>query len=79
MSTATPLRPQDRRAQPGAPMAASGRQVVIQVVGARVAARDTVTFALALPGTTRAPVAYRPGQFITLALPAVDGATLYRS
>lgn len=79
MSTATPVRPQDRRAQSVLRAITSERQVVVQVVGVRVAARDTVTFALALPGTVRAPTAYRPGQFVTLALPAADGATLYRS
>lgn len=79
MSTAAPERPKASVASPHSAPAASGRHVVVQVIGANVAARDAVTFTLAMPGTRRAPAAYRAGQFITLALPAADGATLYRS
>lgn len=80
MPTAAPVRPPERQTPPlVAQSVTSGRHVVVQVVGAHVAARDTVTLVLALPGTRKAPAAYRPGQFITLALPAADGTALYRS
>lgn len=46
----------------------------MQVLAATSAARDAVTFTLALPGTRRAPAAYKPGQFITLAFPAGAGS-----
>jgi ferredoxin-NADP reductase len=70
-------------ARPSEPMPAAGgaRKVTVEVVADAPAARDAVTFALALPGTRRAPAAYLPGQFITLAFPSagVGSATLYRS
>lgn len=87
MTAAIPIeRPAFRRDTP----ATNGpRAVTVQVVAATPAARDAVTFKLALPQTNRAPSAYRPGQFITLAFPAAAGAgagaaaaaapTLYRS
>ena len=50
----------------------------VQVVGRVQAAREVVTLWLAIPGTLRAPAAYKPGQFITIALPTERG-TLYRS
>jgi ferredoxin-NADP reductase len=43
------------------------------------AARNAVTFTLALPGTRRSPGPYRAGQFITLTIPTGGGAPLYRS
>ncbi len=61
--------------------AAPSRFTPAQVVGRAVTARDTVTFWLAAPGTTRAPAPYQPGQFITLALPDGSGGrgVIYRS
>jgi len=50
----------------------------VQVVGRVQAARDVVTLWLALPGTLQAPAPYKPGQFVTLALPT-DRGSLYRS
>ncbi len=49
-----------------------------QVVGRAQAAQDAITIWLALPGSQRPPVPYRPGQFITLALPSPRGL-IYRS
>jgi ferredoxin-NADP reductase len=43
------------------------------------AARNAVTFTLALPGTRQSPGPYRPGQFVTLTIPAASGAPLRRS
>ncbi|HET9112046.1 MAG TPA: 2Fe-2S iron-sulfur cluster-binding protein [Ktedonobacterales bacterium] len=65
-------------AQPGT--AAPSRFMLAQVVGRAVTARNTVTFWLAAPGTTRAPTPYLPGQFVTLALPgATRQQVIYRS
>ncbi len=50
----------------------------VQVVGRVQTARDVVTLWLALPGTLQAPAPYKPGQFVTLALPT-DRGSLYRS
>ena len=62
------------------PTAAPGRFMLAQVVGRAVTARNTVTFWLAAPGTTRTPAPYQPGQFITLALPgATRQQVIYRS
>ena len=72
MRQAGPVRP--ARTQAPAP---SG-WVSAQVVGRVAAARDAVTLWFATPGTHRAPAAYRPGQFITLALPTTRGL-IYRS
>lgn len=52
--------------------------LTVQVVRREMAARDVVTLWLAQPGTQLAPAPYRPGQFITLALPSASD-TLYRS
>lgn len=52
--------------------------LTVQVVRREMAARDVVALWLAQPGTQRAPASYRPGQFITLALPSASD-TLYRS
>src|SRR5206468_3866222 len=52
--------------------------LTVQVVRREMAARDVVALWLAQPGTQRAPAPYRPGQFITLALPSASD-TLYRS
>ncbi|HEX9414466.1 MAG TPA: 2Fe-2S iron-sulfur cluster-binding protein [Ktedonobacterales bacterium] len=62
----------ERRPSPGQ------QPVTMQVVARVPAARDVMTLLLALPGTQRAPAAYRPGQFITLAFPT-ERKTLYRS
>src|SRR5579871_155059 len=58
----------------------------VQVLRVTPASRDAVTLTLAVPGTQRAPAAYRPGQFITLAFSTAPngtsgakGTTLYRS
>jgi ferredoxin-NADP reductase len=72
------------RAIPSVPPAANPRFVPVQVIGRAQAANDAVTFWLAAPGTTRAPMPYLPGQFITLTFtpPAQAGKhmpTLYRS
>jgi ferredoxin-NADP reductase len=58
----------------------SGRSawVHVQVQAVTPVARDTVTLALAIPGTHRAPAPYQPGQFITLAFPGTR-TTYYRS
>jgi ferredoxin-NADP reductase len=50
----------------------------VQVVGRVQAARDVVTLWLAVPSTLQAPAPYKPGQFVTLALPT-DRGSLYRS
>jgi ferredoxin-NADP reductase len=50
----------------------------VQVLTVTAVARDTITLALAVPGTRHAPAAYRPGQFITLAFPGTK-STYYRS
>jgi ferredoxin-NADP reductase len=71
MATLTP----DRAGPAGT---VGSRTVAVEVLAATPAARDAVTFALALPGTRQAPAPYRPGQFITLAIP-YGGTTLYRS
>ncbi|MEO7003722.1 MAG: 2Fe-2S iron-sulfur cluster-binding protein [Ktedonobacterales bacterium] len=63
---------------PPSPTPASLGWVAAQVVGRAFAARDAVTLWFAAPGTQRAPTAYRPGQFITLALPTARGL-VYRS
>lgn len=59
--------------------AAPSRFALAQVIGRTVTARNTVTFWLAAPGTTRAPAPYRPGQFVTLALPGEGQRVIYRS
>ncbi|HEV2457271.1 MAG TPA: 2Fe-2S iron-sulfur cluster-binding protein, partial [Ktedonobacterales bacterium] len=56
----------------------TGAMLPAQVVRRAVAARDVVALWLVEPGTTQAPAPYRPGQVITLAVPAHSG-TLYRS
>ena len=56
----------------------SPEMLQVQVVRRELAARDVITLWLAAPGTSSAPAAYLPGQFITLALPN-HGETLYRS
>lgn len=58
---------------------AGGRVHLVEIVGRVEAAREAVTLWLAVPGTLQAPAAYRPGQFVTLALPTASGTTLYRS
>lgn len=52
--------------------------LTVQVVRREMAARDVVALWLAQPGTQHVPAPYRPGQFITLALPSARD-TLYRS
>src|SRR5579875_1477634 len=77
---------QQRRPHPataatgGAPRPMAG-QIEVEVVARRQASPDSMTFWLAIPGTQRAPMAYRSGQFITLALPNPEQPTkpLYRS
>src|SRR5215831_16996635 len=72
------------RALPSSPPAANPRFVPVQVIGRAQAANDAVTFWLAAPGTTRSPMPYLPGQYITLAFTPSPQAgqhlpTLYRS
>lgn len=55
------------------PATVANRFTLAQVIGRAVTARNTVTFWLAAPGTTRAPAPYQPGQFVTLALPGESG------
>ena len=62
----------------GSRPAAKAASVTLQVLAITPVARDTVTLALVLPGTTRAPGQYLPGQFITLAFPG-KGTVYYRS
>ena len=62
----------------GSRSAAKAASVTLQVLAITPVARDTVTLALVLPGTTRAPGQYLPGQFITLAFPG-KGTVYYRS
>jgi len=50
----------------------------MQIVRRELATRDVVVLWLARPGTLRAPAAYQPGQFISLALPGRT-RTLHRS
>jgi ferredoxin-NADP reductase len=74
MTTVAPLVPMSTTHAGNANQALS-----MQVLARTPAARDTVTFALGLPGTARAPAAYLPGQFVTLALATTAETTLYRS
>ncbi|HEX5546276.1 MAG TPA: 2Fe-2S iron-sulfur cluster-binding protein [Ktedonobacterales bacterium] len=62
-----------RRAQ------ATTHTITVQVTATTPAARNAVTFTLALPGTHGSPGPYRAGQFITLTIPTASGAPLYRS
>src|SRR5690348_4187414 len=55
------------------------RAITVQVTATTPAARNTMTFTLARPGTRGSPGAYRAGQFITLTIPTANGAPLYRS
>lgn len=76
-STNVAPQPAQRNAKPGL---APSRFALAQVIGRAVTARNTVTFWLAAPGTTRAPAPYQPGQFITLALPGEGSQrVIYRS
>lgn len=76
----TPMAPLERREPDAASRSGDVvRSVAVQVLGMRPAARDTITFTLALPRTRLAPAAYQPGQFITLTIPAASGSVLYRS
>ncbi|MGO8950406.1 MAG: 2Fe-2S iron-sulfur cluster-binding protein [Ktedonobacterales bacterium] len=59
-------------------MRVPGNLVAVGVVAVVQAADDAITLLLALPGTHRAPAAYLPGQFITLAFPTTE-SILYRS
>ncbi len=75
----TNVAPQPAQRMPAA-VTASSRFTLAQVVGRAVTARNTVTFWLAAPGTTRAPAPYQPGQFVTLALPSgAQRQVIYRS
>lgn len=58
---------------------ATARTVAVQVTAMTHAARDAVTFTLALAGARHSPGAYRAGQFITLTIPTASGTPLYRS
>jgi len=57
----------------------TARTVAVQVTAMIPAARDAVTFTLALAGAQHSPGAYRAGQFITLTIPTSNGTPLYRS
>jgi ferredoxin-NADP reductase len=52
--------------------------VTVQVIARQQATPSAATLWLARPGSQLAPAAYRPGQFITLALPSARGP-IYRS
>ena len=52
--------------------------IAVQVVQREVVTRDAITLHLTLPHTHRAPAAYQPGQFVTLAV-LTPTETLYRS
>jgi ferredoxin-NADP reductase len=52
--------------------------ITLQVLAVTTVAQDTITLALALPGTGRSPGEYLPGQFITLAFPGTN-TIYYRS
>ena len=67
-----------QRAQFGSPHLLPGMRYSVQVIERVQAARDVVTFWLAIPGTTQGPAQYLPGQFITLGLPTARGP-IYRS
>ncbi|HEY7342980.1 MAG TPA: 2Fe-2S iron-sulfur cluster-binding protein [Ktedonobacterales bacterium] len=58
---------------------ATARTITVQVTAMTPAARNAVTFTLALPGTHGSPGPYRAGQFITLTIPTASGTPLYRS
>lgn len=62
----------------GLPLAAPTNLLPVQVVARDVIAPDVVSVRIVLPGTNQAPAPYLPGQFVTLALPALH-ETLYRS
>src|SRR5690349_16326755 len=70
--------PMRATSQPGSRLAGRIDAHQVQVVGRVQAARDVVTLWLAVPGTLQAPAPYKPGQFVTLALPT-DRGSLYRS
>ncbi len=65
-----------RRAQK---TSATARTITVQVIAMTPAARNAVTLTLATPGTRQSPGPYRPGQFVTLTIPAASGAPLRRS
>lgn len=78
--SSTHVAPQAPRPSTAAAGATRSRFALAQVVGRAVSSRTTVTFWLAAPGTHRAPAPYRPGQFVTLALPgASPRQVIYRS
>lgn len=52
--------------------------ITVQVVRRETVGHDAISFFVALPRTQRAPAAYLPGQFVTLAVPTPT-ETLYRS
>ncbi|MGO8946616.1 MAG: 2Fe-2S iron-sulfur cluster-binding protein [Ktedonobacterales bacterium] len=58
--------------------AAQTQLITLQVLAVTPVARDTITLALVLPGTSRPPGSYLPGQFITLAFPGTN-TVYYRS
>lgn len=62
----------------GLPVISPRNMLPVRVVGREQATQDTVTIAIALPGTNQSPAPYLPGQFVTLALPTPRD-TLYRS
>ncbi len=60
------------------PVASPAHMLPVQVIHREVIAPDVVSLFIVLPGTQQAPAPYRPGQFVTLALPTRRD-TLYRS
>jgi hypothetical protein len=61
MATVTPIDRATSRTAQRASASTGARNVTVEVLSTQPAARDTVTFALALHGTRCAPAAYRPG------------------
>jgi ferredoxin-NADP reductase len=64
--------------KPDSSRSARAEFITLQVLSVTPVARDTITLALALPGTRHSPAAYLPGQFITLAFPG-SNTIYYRS
>ena len=69
---------QPSRSKQLVPLAAPPNTLPVQVVRREIITKGVVSLFLAQPGSYRAPAAYVPGQFVTLALPTSQ-SIIYRS
>lgn len=67
-----------RSSPTGLPKAPRAGMWPVQILRREAVAPDSVSIYLVRPGTRQAPAAYRPGQYITLAIP-IGHDTVYRS